>query len=207
LPRLPVIAAAFIAIAAISAIAVSAVYVNEGARRNVVAPGPRSPAGDAERPGPDARIAAFVVHAGPRDVAPVSFMSEDGVEATLESWRGRTVLVNLWATWCAPCRQEMPALDRLQARLGGDGFEVVAISLDRGGIAKSRRFFDEIGVEHLKLYSDATSKVSAALAVVGMPTTLLIDRDGREIGRLAGPAEWDSPEAVEMITRLAGVGS
>ena len=205
--RLPVIVAGFVAIAAISAVAVSAVYVKQGPGRNAPIADARQPAGDAQSKAGPGRIAAFVVHEDLRDVGAATFKTEDGEDRTLADWRGKAVLLNLWATWCAPCRHEMPALDRLQARLGGDGFEVVAISLDRGGVAKSRAFFDEIGIEHLKLYSDKTSKISAALGVVGMPTTVLIDRQGREIGRLAGPAEWDAPEAVEMITRLAGVGS
>lgn len=203
MPKFPVLAAALIAISAISALAVFAVYVNLGGERNVAGPGAAAPAA----PDSAARLASFVVHDSPRPVADVSFQSADGSTRTLAEWRGRAVLVNLWATWCAPCRHEMPALDRLQKRLGGATFEVVTISLDRGGFDQPRAFFEEIGIENLALYNEKSSTMLSTLGVVGMPTTLLIDAEGREIGRVAGPVEWDAEEAVAMITRLAALGS
>ncbi len=109
------------------------------------------------------------------------------------------MLLNLWATWCVPCREEMPALDKLQAALGGANFEVVAINIDRGGPDKARDFLKEIGVNKLALYTDPSGKLFSTIRAVGMPTTLLIDREGREIGRLVGPADWASPEAKTLI--------
>jgi thiol-disulfide isomerase/thioredoxin len=109
------------------------------------------------------------------------------------------VLLNLWATWCAPCRKEMPALDRLQKALGSDGFEVVALNLDRGGVETAKKFLDQIKIEALKLYADPSTRASTELNAVGMPTTILIDRDGRELGRIVGPAEWDGADAQRLI--------
>jgi thiol-disulfide isomerase/thioredoxin len=118
---------------------------------------------------------------------------------TLSSFKGRTVLLNLWATWCQPCREEMPALDRLQQALGSDKFEVVALSLDRQGLDASRKFLDDVKASRLKLYTDVTTKQGLALKIVGMPTTILINKDGLEVGRLAGPAAWDSADAKKLI--------
>jgi len=133
----------------------------------------------------------LVVHATPREVADVVFQDGSGRERRLSDWRGRFVLLNLWATWCAPCKVEMPALDRLQARFGGPGFEVVALSFDRAGANAPRSFFQSEGIGHLALYIDATGRGATALKAVGLPTTLLIDAEGREIARLAGIAAWD----------------
>jgi thiol-disulfide isomerase/thioredoxin len=117
----------------------------------------------------------------------------------LADWRGKVVLLNLWATWCLPCRKEMPSLDRLQKEMGSDKFEVVAISVDRKGAAASKKFLDETQVERLALYVDATARLSSELRVVGLPATLLLDAQGREIGRLLGGAEWDSEDAKRLI--------
>ncbi len=158
------------------------------------------PAGDGSSPvaasGPAGSISGkelekLVVHATPREVADVVFQDGSGRERSLSDWRGRFVLLNLWATWCAPCKVEMPALDRLQARLGGPGFEVVALSFDRAGANAPRSFFQSEGIGHLALYIDATGRGATALKATGLPTTLLIDAEGREIARLAGIAAWD----------------
>mgnify|MGYP001811706271 CR=1 FL=1 len=204
--RLPVIVAALIAITAISALAVSAVYVNQGGKRNVASP-PSTASQPSTGAGGGPRLAAFVLHESPEPIAEAPFQAEDGSTRDLSDWQGKWVLVNLWATWCAPCRHEMPALDRLQARLGGDEFEVVAISVDRGGFDKPKAFFEENNIEHLALYNEKTSRISAKLSVIGMPTTVLIDPQGREVGRLAGPAEWDSTAAIDMLTRVADLRS
>ena len=119
--------------------------------------------------------------------------------AIAADFKGKTVLLNLWATWCAPCREEMPSLDRLQKDLGSGKFEVVALSLDRKGAEASQKFLDETKVSNLKLYIDASAKQGTLLRIVGMPTTILIDKEGRELGRLAGPAEWDSEDAKKLI--------
>jgi len=126
----------------------------------------------------------------------------DGRDLTLADFEGRVVLLNIWATWCPPCREEMPTLDALQARLGGSDFHVLPLSIDRAGLEPVRRFYRETGIRNLDLYIAEDTRAMLALAVVGLPTTILIDRMGRELGRLAGPAEWNSPEAVAQISAL-----
>jgi len=137
----------------------------------------------------------------PKALPEIRFQDEAGRALTLADFKGRLILLNVWATWCTPCREEMPALDRLQAKLGGPKFEVVALSIDREGAAVVRRFFADVGVRRLKLYVDPSGEAAGRLATVGIPTTLLIDRDGREIGRRVGPAKWDGSAEVEAIRR------
>ena len=129
-------------------------------------------------------------------------MDGDGRNLTLADFEGRVVLLNIWATWCPPGREEMPTLDALQARLGGSDFHVLPLSIDRAGLEPVRRFYRETGIRNLDLYIAEDTRAMLALAVVGLPTTILIDRIGRECGRLAGPAEWNSPEAVAQISAL-----
>ncbi len=156
------------------------------------------PLGPGANPLSVGHMTAFVFAKAPEDLPDIAFVDASGKAMTVKDWRGRVILLNLWATWCAPCRKEMPGLDRLQAELGSEKFEVVALSVDRGGIAASQRFLDQIKIEKLKLYVDPTARASTALKTIGLPTTLLV-KDGREIGRLVGPAEWDSPEAKRLI--------
>jgi thiol-disulfide isomerase/thioredoxin len=144
-------------------------------------------------------MAGFVRKAAPEPMAEVSFVGAGGQELKLSAFKGRTILLNLWATWCAPCRKEMPSLDRLQKALGSDKFEVVALAVDKAGIDGARKFLDETKARHLNLYADPTARSGPTLRVVGMPTTILIDTEGREVGRLTGPAEWDSAEARSLI--------
>lgn len=146
----------------------------------------------------------FAVHEAPIAVPDFQFEDGDGKSRMLADFRGRIVLLNIWATWCAPCRKEMPTLDRLQAKLGGPDFEVVALSMDRGGPGVVRKFFAETGVEHLALDIDTTGNTMFTLGAPGLPLTLLIDRKGEEIGRLIGPAEWDSPEMAEFLRNKVG---
>ena len=141
----------------------------------------------------------FAVHEAPKPMADIRFEDGDGNEKTLADFRGKAVLLNVWATWCVPCREEMPTLDRLQTELGGPNFEVVTLSIDRAGPDAVKKFFSEIGIENLAIHMDSSAKSMFALGVVGLPTTILIDGEGRELGRLVGPAEWDSPEMVEFI--------
>ena len=141
----------------------------------------------------------FALHDTPQPVINVRFETEDGSRGDMEDFRGKVILVNVWATWCVPCREEMPTLDALQAELGGDDFEVVALSIDRAGSQVVRRFYDEIGVTNLNMYVDQTMLSMTALRTVGLPTTILIDAQGRELGRLVGPAEWDDPEMVSFL--------
>ena len=141
----------------------------------------------------------FIMHKAPKPVAAIQFEDAQSQSRSLADFRGKIVLLNIWATWCVPCREEMPALDRLQAMLGGADFVVVPVSIDRGGMDVVRKFYAEIGIERLGMYLDTSAKATRELAVVGLPTTLLVDREGREIGRLIGPAEWDSAEVVEFL--------
>lgn len=141
----------------------------------------------------------FVIHARPRELANLRFSDGAGRPTSLAAFRGRVVLLNVWATWCTPCREEMPTLDRLQAALGGPGFEVVALSIDHAGLPLVRDFFDRTGIKHLQPYLDTFGDAASNLAVAGVPLTLLIDREGREIGRKLGPAAWDKPRVVELI--------
>lgn len=141
----------------------------------------------------------FVVHDAPRALPEVAFRDADGNAVKLADFRGRTVLLNVWATWCTPCREEMPTLDRLQAELGGPRFAVVALSVDRGGADAVRAFFREIGIEHLGIHVDPSGRASRQLKVMGLPSTLLLDAEGREVGRLVGPAEWDTPAMIRFL--------
>lgn len=144
-------------------------------------------------------VASSTASQFPKPIPSVSLESADGRPMTLADFRGKAVLLNVWATWCPPCRKEMPSLDRLQAKLGGDDFEVVPLSIDRNGVDVVKPFFDEIGIQKLAIYLDRASGVMSSLKVVGLPTTLLIGRDGRELMRWVGPKEWDAPEVIEEI--------
>lgn len=134
-----------------------------------------------------------------RPVPEIHFVDGDGRAMTLANFRGRAVLLNIWATWCVPCRKEMPTLDRLQAKLGGPDFEVVTLSIDRGGVPVVKQFYEELGLKSLGIYVDRSTQAASTLGAVGIPTTLLVDGQGREIGRKVGPAEWDSPDVVQII--------
>jgi thiol-disulfide isomerase/thioredoxin len=177
------------------AVAAAAVY-REATRR----PGPQL------EPAP-AGTAVFPLHREPRPLPPLAFEDANGRALSLADFRGKLVLLNVWATWCPPCRKEMPTLDRLQARLGGPEFEVVALSIDQGGPGVVKSFFDSIGVRALKLYIDSRAEAMLTLGIAGIPTTLLIDREGRELGRKVGPAEWDSADMVGFIQSRIGAGT
>ena len=149
-------------------------------------------------------VAAVNVAKSPLRVPDLSFQDATGKPLTLEHWRGRTVLLNLWATWCVPCRKEMPALDALEGKLGGPNFQVVAISIDTRDPEKARTWLKEVGIGGLAYYADPSAKVFQDLKMVGraagMPTTLLVDPAGCEIGTVAGPAEWASDDAVKLVS-------
>lgn len=142
---------------------------------------------------------AMQLHSAPKLLPEIQFQDAEGRRLTLEDFRGKVVLLNIWATWCAPCRHEMPTLDRLQGKLGGKEFEVVALSIDRAGPDAVRKFFSEISVKHLSLYIDESTKSASLLKAFGLPVTLLLNREGREITRLVGPAEWDTPEMITFF--------
>jgi thiol-disulfide isomerase/thioredoxin len=215
--RTAVISLATAAVAAV--VGFAAVYVTVGRPDNAAAPVPgaaprpvavaipvstpasaqETPKGPGSNPLSQGHMAAFVFGKEPQAPAPIKFQDAEGKERTLADWRGKVVLLNLWATWCLPCRKEMPSLDRLQAALGSDKFEVVALSVDRKGLDASKKFLDDTKVERLGLYVDASARATSELRVVGLPATLLLDAEGREIGRLLGPAEWDSDDAKRLI--------
>lgn len=135
----------------------------------------------------------------PKPLQAIQFVDGEGKSGSLSDFHGKSVLLNIWATWCVPCRKEMPALDHLQAALGGPNFQVVPLSIDRGGTDVVRKFFAEIGIKNLEMYLDVSGDATRKLSVVGLPTTLIIDREGREIGRLIGSAEWDEPANIEFV--------
>jgi thiol-disulfide isomerase/thioredoxin len=144
-------------------------------------------------------LAAFLVHPEPKPLPDVAFADGAGKPLKLSDWKGRVVLINLWATWCAPCRKEMPDLAKLQAELGSGEFEVVAISVDRKGAEASSAFLTETGADALKLYVEPTTRIVGELQSAGLPATILVDRQGREVGRLLGPAHWAAPEAFALV--------
>ncbi len=197
--------AKYLWIAALSALAAfAAVYVIAGRPDNAS----REPAAT-QAEAPAAKTGNRALSTGPmttfvfketREALPdVGFLEGTGKPVNLKDLRGKLVLLNLWATWCAPCRKEMPSLARLQKALGSDKFQVVALAVDKSGLDGARKFLTDNKIEGLDLFADPTAHDGPALKVIGMPTSILIDADGREIGRLIGPAEWDSPEAKRLI--------
>ena len=140
----------------------------------------------------------FIVHEASKPIADFEFEDAEGRLHSLADFHGKIVLLNIWATWCVPCRKEMPTLERLHVALGGPDFEVVALSIDRSTDA-IRKFFAEVSIQKLAIYRDSSARAMRQLGVMGLPTTLLIDREGLEIGRLIGPAEWDAPDIAEFV--------
>jgi thiol-disulfide isomerase/thioredoxin len=194
--------AAYFWLAALAGVAAfAAVYVMVGRpdndRRSGAAPG------SAERAGANSlrtgAMTTFVLKQPPAPLPDIRFVNGKGEEVSLKSFVGKVVLLNLWATWCAPCREEMPALERLQQQLGSDTFQVVALAVDKAGLDGARKFLKDNNIAGLELFADPTARIGTELKVIGMPTTILIDAEGRELGRLIGPAAWDSPEAKRLI--------
>ena len=164
----------------------------------------------AERLKPLARgeVAAVNVAAEPKPLPDLIFNDPEGRPTSLSALKGRTVLLNLWATWCVPCRQEMPALDRLQGELGGPAFEVVAVNIDTRNLDKPKAWLKDAGVARLAYYADPQAKVFQDLRqigkAVGMPTTILVDPAGCELAHLSGPAEWASEDALRLVRAALG---
>lgn len=152
----------------------------------------------------DGGLSRLRVHDAPRPLPEgLRFADAEGRETGFDAFRGRALVVNFWATWCAPCVAEMPSLDRLQAR-AEEGIEVLALSSDRGGRAQVEPFYQRTGLQRLKIWLDARGATGRALGVRVLPSTLIIDRQGREVARLEGEAAWDHPDMVAAIRRLAG---
>jgi thiol-disulfide isomerase/thioredoxin len=164
----------------------------------------------AQKLGPLARgeVAALAPARSPKPLPALAFSKEDGTASTLADFEGRTVLFNLWATWCLPCRKEMPALDHLQALLGSDRFSVVTVNIDTAKLDRVKAFWTETGITNLSFYADPTAETFQALKLagkaLGLPTTILVGPDGCEIGTMAGPAQWDSKDAIALVEAARG---
>jgi thiol-disulfide isomerase/thioredoxin len=189
-----------------AAIGFAGVYGIGGLKRNATGDPACRPAVDLARklaPLAHGEVAALTMATAPLRLPDLAFEDGDGKPKKLSDWRGRTVLVNLWATWCVPCRKEMPALERLQTNLGGPDFEVVAINIDTRDPEKPKDFLREANLTRLGYFSDQKAKVFQDLKGVGralgMPTSVLVDGAGCEIATIAGPAEWDSEDAIKLI--------
>jgi thiol-disulfide isomerase/thioredoxin len=153
-------------------------------------------------------LAALTVASEPRRAIQVAFERDGGAKLTVADFKGRPILLNLWATWCVPCRAEMPALDRLQAAKGGPGFEVVAVNVDTARLERRAAFLDSVGVKSLTRYTDPSGDAFETLhkdgKALGLPVTLVIDKDGCEVGAVEGGAKWDSAEAQALVETLKG---
>jgi thiol-disulfide isomerase/thioredoxin len=151
----------------------------------------------------DHSLKRLVVHATPRAVSDAAFfLQDDGGTATLQDYHGKVVLLNFWATWCAPCRKEMPQLAELQQEFGGADFEVLTIATGRNSPAGITKFFDENGISNLPRHQDPKQALARKMAVLGLPVTVLLDREGQEVARLLGDAEWNSDSAKAIIAAM-----
>ena len=201
--RIPI---AIAAVAIGAAIGFAGVYGIGGLKRNAAGDSTCGAAVDLSRklaPLAHGEVAALTMATAPLRLPDLAFDDADGKPKKLSDWHGRTVLVNLWATWCVPCRKEMPALDRLQTKLGGKDFEVVAINIDTRDPEKPKSFLKDANLTRLTYFSDQKAKVFQDLKQVGralgMPTSVLVDGQGCEIATIAGPAEWGSDDAIKLI--------
>jgi thiol-disulfide isomerase/thioredoxin len=197
---------AIVAVLIGAVIGFAGVYGIGGLKRNAAGDSACRPAVDLARklaPLAHGEVAALTMATAPLRLPDLVFEDADGKPRKLSDWRGRTVLVNLWATWCVPCRKEMPALESLQTRLGGPNFEVVAVNIDTRDPEKPRKFLKEANLTRLGYFSDQKAKVFQDLKTIGralgMPTSVLVDGQGCEIATIAGPAEWGSDDAIKLI--------
>ena len=189
------------------AIGYAGVYALGGPKRSALADAPCTSALEVSKkiaPLAKGEVAAVTPATKPLQLPDLTFVDSEGIAKKLSDWKGRTVLLNLWATWCVPCRKEMPALDNLEAKLGGDKFAVLAINIDTRDSEKPKAFLKDNNLTRLGNYSDAKAKVFQDLKTIGlalgMPTSVLIDPKGCEIANIAGPAEWNSEDAVKLIS-------
>jgi len=144
-------------------------------------------------------MARFQLATAKNQPADISWMDITGKKVSLSDFKGKVVLLNFWATWCGPCMQELPGINRLQASFASDKFTVVAINIDRNGAQAALPMAKKLGLDALDLYLDPNVLSGRKLGIRGMPSTYLFDRNGRQIGMLAGGAEWDAPEAVALL--------
>jgi thiol-disulfide isomerase/thioredoxin len=202
-----------LAAAGLAALALAAVLygsIRPGGKNAPVDPACLGTAQTAKRLHPlvHGEIAALALAAQPKPMPEIAFAAPDGAELRLADFKGRTVLLNLWATWCVPCRLEMPALDNLQGKLGAADFTVVAVNVDTAKLDRPKAFFDETGIKNLTLYADnqaaIVQRLKEAGKVLGLPTTILIGKDGCELGAMAGPAQWDSKDALTLLGAISG---
>jgi thiol-disulfide isomerase/thioredoxin len=190
-----------------AAIGFAGVYGIGGLKRNASGDPACRPAVELARklaPLAHGEVAALTLSSAPLRLPDLTFEDAQGKPKKLSDWRGRTVLLNLWATWCVPCRKEMPALESLQTRLGGPDFEVVAVNIDTRDPQKPKNFLKEANLDRLGYFTDQNAKIFQDLKgigrALGMPTSVLVDAQGCEIGTIAGPAEWGSDDAVKLIS-------
>lgn len=190
------------------AVALAFLYGTKAFHRNEAAAGPKVCTASAAtigrlRPLVHGEVAALALASVPQPMPDLKFSGDGGKSVKLSDFRGRDILLNLWATWCVPCRREMPALDRLQTKRGGPGFQVVAVNIDTARLDRPKAFLKEIGVKNLPFYADSTGDVFATLKqdgkALGLPTTILVGKDGCALGTMAGPAQWDSNDALALI--------
>ncbi|MCC6470613.1 MAG: TlpA family protein disulfide reductase [Alphaproteobacteria bacterium] len=161
----------------------------------------------ADRPPLKGDMKDFVLADPPKPLPPMAITDLDGKEVGLDAFKGRVVVVNLWATWCVPCIKEMPSLERLTAKVKDRPVAVMSISQDRGGAKQVARFLEKQGLKTLPIYLDPKGTALRAIGGRGLPTTVIIDREGREVGRLEGDAEWDGPNALALIEHVLAQGA
>ena len=199
-----------VVLVALTAVAAAVLYGRLAPTSKVEAACPASSQAIAGKLGPLAKgdVAALNVTADPRQAMALAFERLDGGKTKVSDFRGKAVLLNLWATWCAPCRAEMPSLDRLQAEAGGEQFQVVAVNVDTARLERRAAFLDEIGVKSLTRYADPSGDAFETLRkdgkALGLPVTLLIDKNGCEVGVVAGAVKWDSADALAVVRALKG---
>jgi len=150
---------------------------------------------------------SMLMHSDPRPIPSPSFADEYGLDLTLDDFRGRIVLVNLWATWCAPCRAEMQTLDLLQEKLGSDAFHVLPLCVDGSGLSSVRRYYNATGLNSVAIYLTDDVAAFRAFGMEGLPTTILIDPQGRELGRVSGPANWNSRQVRTRFQSMIAEGN
>jgi thiol-disulfide isomerase/thioredoxin len=175
-----------------------------GANAETAAPGVDIAALEALREG---QMAQLRFHEAPRPASALPFVLAEGGESSLAAYGGKVVVLNFWATWCAPCLKEMPGLDRLNMALGGEDFAVVTLATGRNSPMGIAKFFDDVALQTLTQYRDIKQGIAREMEIPGLPTTVILDRQGREIARMTGEAEWDTPSAKAIVSALIGAGS